>query len=310
MKKAMMIMAMVAVIGLAGVASADSILWLKADALSLADGATVTTWTDSSGNGNSPSTTLGTPIFKTNILNGKPVIRFDGASRMERAHNASLDATSFTIFSVNTWGNAGATECLITKGDAASVTKWEYLIYGRAMGGGVKNFEWSVRNEDGVGISDQAAVRGTTNWGTGSFHIGTGWFDKSLLPDNTVNLACAHGYTDGSSDTAGSTYHMGQAGVTLVPTNTGDLLVGAQGAADPRGFMGDVAEIAVVAFAASPQQILDVNAYLGGKYGIAVAGGGDPIAGLALLAPPVVVPEPAGLGLIGLALLAVRRRRS
>ena len=60
-------------------------------------------------------------------------------------------------------------------------------------------------------------------------------------------------------------------------------------------------------------EINDVNAYLGQKWGITVAGNGDPDAGRALLPPDVggeVIPEPAGLGLLGLALLAVRKRRS
>src|SRR5439155_17313853 len=54
-------------------------LWLKADALALNNNDPVSTWTDSSGNGNSP-TSSGTkrPTYKTNVLNGKPVVRFDG----------------------------------------------------------------------------------------------------------------------------------------------------------------------------------------------------------------------------------------
>jgi hypothetical protein len=58
---------------------AGLMLWLKADSLALADGALVATWPDSSGNGNN-ATASGSlqPVFKTNILNGKPVIRFTG----------------------------------------------------------------------------------------------------------------------------------------------------------------------------------------------------------------------------------------
>lgn len=61
-------------------ASPDSLsglaLWLKADALSLADGATVSTWADSSTNGRNATLAQGTPTFETNELNGKPVVRF------------------------------------------------------------------------------------------------------------------------------------------------------------------------------------------------------------------------------------------
>jgi len=61
-------------------------MWLKADAITgLADGATVNTWNDSSSASTPRNATreFGTPIYKTNVLNGKPVVRFptDGESR-------------------------------------------------------------------------------------------------------------------------------------------------------------------------------------------------------------------------------------
>jgi len=59
-------------------------LWLKADAItSLADGAQVDTWPDSSGNTLTVTRDAGTPVFRTNVLNGQPVVRFtpDGESR-------------------------------------------------------------------------------------------------------------------------------------------------------------------------------------------------------------------------------------
>jgi len=58
-------------------------MWLKADAITgLADGATVNAWPDSSANGRNATLLSGTPVLKTNVLNGKPVVRFtsDGNS--------------------------------------------------------------------------------------------------------------------------------------------------------------------------------------------------------------------------------------
>lgn len=57
-------------------------LWLKADALALSDGAAVATWTDSSSNGfNATQASAGSrPTYRTNIVNGKPVVRFNGTS--------------------------------------------------------------------------------------------------------------------------------------------------------------------------------------------------------------------------------------
>lgn len=69
----------------------DLKLWLKADALtSINDGETVTTWSDSSGNGYdlTQSNSSYKPLYKTNILNSMPGIRFDGS-------NDSLQNTAF-----------------------------------------------------------------------------------------------------------------------------------------------------------------------------------------------------------------------
>src|SRR5262245_37132262 len=56
------------------------VVWLRADALGLNDGDPVGTWTDGSGNGRdlTQATAAKKPTYKTNIVNGKPVVRFDG----------------------------------------------------------------------------------------------------------------------------------------------------------------------------------------------------------------------------------------
>jgi|GEM_PF-6901220 len=67
----------------AGPASIPNLkLWLRADGISgVADGSPVATWTDASGNGFAVSQATGSsqPIFRTNQINGKPVLRFNGA---------------------------------------------------------------------------------------------------------------------------------------------------------------------------------------------------------------------------------------
>jgi prepilin-type N-terminal cleavage/methylation domain-containing protein len=58
---------------------AGLLLWLRADSLDLKDGSVVTTWNDSSTNANSLSGSGSTrPVYKINVLNHKPVVRFDG----------------------------------------------------------------------------------------------------------------------------------------------------------------------------------------------------------------------------------------
>lgn len=58
-------------------------LWLKADAITgLNDADPVTTWPDSSGKGRDATQSVGgnKPAYKVNIVNGKPVVRFNGSS--------------------------------------------------------------------------------------------------------------------------------------------------------------------------------------------------------------------------------------
>lgn len=63
---------------------AGLILWLKADDLSLSDADPVETWADASGSANdvAQSTASWQPIYKINIQNGLPVVRFDGVDNV------------------------------------------------------------------------------------------------------------------------------------------------------------------------------------------------------------------------------------
>ena len=76
-------------------------LWLKADSLSLSDGQEVTTWEDGSAEGND-ATAAATqkPLYKTDIINGKPALLFDGVNdRFTLGTN--LTDGAFTLFIVH-----------------------------------------------------------------------------------------------------------------------------------------------------------------------------------------------------------------
>lgn len=77
------------------------VLWLAADKQTgLNDGDPVGTWTDFSGQGNhaTQATAAKKPLYKTNILNGRPVMRFDGVD--DELAPATITAARFTIFCV------------------------------------------------------------------------------------------------------------------------------------------------------------------------------------------------------------------
>lgn len=58
------------------------ITWLKADALSLSNNTSVSTWYDSSGINHATAQGSVFPKYITNVLNGKPVVRFNGENRL------------------------------------------------------------------------------------------------------------------------------------------------------------------------------------------------------------------------------------
>ncbi len=81
----------------------DMLAWYKADAITgLADSAAVPSWIDSSGSGRTllQATAGFRPVYKTGILNSKPVVRFDGSDDYLRATFATLPLGPRTIFCV------------------------------------------------------------------------------------------------------------------------------------------------------------------------------------------------------------------
>jgi len=57
-------------------------LWLKADAGVTTSGSNVTAWADQSGNGNNATARTGNATLVSSVINGKPVLRFDGTSNL------------------------------------------------------------------------------------------------------------------------------------------------------------------------------------------------------------------------------------
>lgn len=74
-------------------------LWLKADAITgLSDGAPVSTWEDSSGNSRDATQSGSSrPTYKTSIVNGLPVLRFDGTSSYMVTASASYYVQSYFV---------------------------------------------------------------------------------------------------------------------------------------------------------------------------------------------------------------------
>ncbi|PKN79410.1 MAG: hypothetical protein CVU48_05325 [Candidatus Cloacimonetes bacterium HGW-Cloacimonetes-1] len=76
-------------------------MWLDADALGWADGTSVSNWPDQSGNNKNAvqDTTNFKPTYRTNIVNGKPAIVFDGTDYLAFDGNIAVN-TNYTIIAV------------------------------------------------------------------------------------------------------------------------------------------------------------------------------------------------------------------
>lgn len=87
-------------------------LWFRANTIvGLGDGEAVQTWRDESGQGNdiTQGTGAARPIYKTDILNGRPVVRFDGVDDYLEATSLGDMGSSVTIFVVVKLSSAGDT---------------------------------------------------------------------------------------------------------------------------------------------------------------------------------------------------------
>ena len=101
------------------------VLWLDALQENFSDDDTVGTWTDRSGQGNDAiqTTEVNKPVYKTNILNGRPILRFDGSNSFLDLTSA-LDISEGAIFIVarNNDGTNGS--CPLSKKSSSNGQIW------------------------------------------------------------------------------------------------------------------------------------------------------------------------------------------
>ncbi len=229
-------------------------VWLAADALEgLSDGSYVATWRDLSGNGADafPYSYSRRPIYKTAILNGKPVVRFSGAGQ-------SLMGTAFDITSVTAF-------LVVTA--RAQATDWARIMGFAASTGGDHNSADGISlfqlANDGDFVLYREGVTGVTVNGTfeaaGTFQIIT----------FSLGAGTAQMWKNGTS--------FGTDPYTLVPTGSSPAYV--LGEASNNGLPNTDAfgqhDFAEVIFYNSPLNNTDratVECYLATKYGLTVAG--------------------------------------
>jgi hypothetical protein len=209
-------------------------LTYTATAASLADGDPVSSWADSSANGNNATQTGSTrPIYKTAILNGKPILRFTSAgSKSLNLTSPIVSAVPWTIFCVTKQSASGVAVGCIGSATATS-----------AFG--------PLQNTDGkVYVADQVTIQNGTNPAQAVFHVisanisGTGPFIDGVLASGLTNSAFVNSVN-----------------FTVLGMANG-------------GFSdGDIAEIIIYNTTLSGTNRANIEKYLGTKYAITVAGG-------------------------------------
>lgn len=239
-------------------------LWLRAsDIAGLADAAAVTTWPDISGNSRdaTQATAARQPTFRTNVLNGQPVVRFDGGDGLSTV-SVDLTGTSGVTLFVVASVVAGTDRALVELSDNYNSVTTGFLLF-RAAAGNFPN--WAVRGNASSGVAHTAIGATAMAGGTGVFKTLVGRADKSYSMQDVafaLNNTWAYTYTPGGAATVG----------TVDNTNTfGNHQINI-GARDADGTItlptqGDIAEILLIPRQLTGGETQNVGNYLAGRYG-------------------------------------------
>lgn len=220
-------------------------LWLYADAITgLSDDDAVGTWADQSGNGN--DATQGTagqkPLYKTNIQNSLPVVRFDGTDDvMVVSDGASLQSAKITLFVACKPDATAVYDTIITKASGAWAAGWG-VFYDTAPTPDVQ--------------------RGWVNLYTGTLVYFTGWLNNTwacatLLFDQTDLESFKNGTSIMTDNDVNAINSVGE-----------DILIGAYTTAGVGSLAMDVGEIILYNTNLSAVDRSSVETYLINKWGL------------------------------------------
>lgn len=224
-------------------------LWLRADDLSLSNGAAVSSWADASGNSLTASSSgiaAEEPTFNTNSANGFPSISFDGGDFLNLGNVAALNLTpgtdSWSFFIVYNVAGATPQGTFFSKATSAN-----------------RHYQYTI--DDNAGTSRFTAFIGG-NATVGSVVATNAWFVSSSTNDATQKDSWTN---EGSNFAA--------AGVGTTTEATADVLIGARRGAGPStgtGFLltGSIAEIAMFDVEVNDAQRIIATNYLAAKYNI------------------------------------------
>jgi hypothetical protein len=156
-------------------------LWFDATRITgLSDGGSVATWSDLSGNGRDATQATGAskPTYKTAILNGRPVVRFDGNDFLSIGA-FDIASAAVTVFAVCS-ASAGSAQAIFEDGDADGGTTGfalqrnasnKAVVYGKGDAGYssfVSTATLTTTAQTVSAVFDKSAVNEATLWLNGA----------------------------------------------------------------------------------------------------------------------------------------------
>jgi hypothetical protein len=235
-------------------------LWLKADDLSLANAAAVSSWTDASATGNNAvqATATNQPTFRTNVINGKPVVRFDGSNDFLTLNTNPSPPASHTIFAVISTSNYAAGDVFFGAYSGALTSSWAAL------------WTFSSTNPTCTGGLQFGFGNGTdSRYGSCSGE------SQLLFPGNDIPIVLTYRYNSGSSspEIYSNGYRIKNPGsttgtATSVLTSAIPFSIGRRGNEDNYYADQDIAEFLIFDSALSDTNRERIEGYLMTKYGL------------------------------------------
>lgn len=218
-------------------------LWLKADAITgVNEGGEITSWPDSSGNGYNGTAGSGVvPLYRTGVLNGKPVARFDGVD--DRLNTTALSnlisASDYTVFVVYKHTSGGTP--ILLHSDSGGFGQFD--LRNTSTGNNIQ-----IGNYDGTA---DGAISGDPS--TGVFYIATAKHTSGSI-------------FVGAGDTRDANLDSVASGNTSVLSANLYVGINAVGLLNPFG--GDIAEIIVYNVSLSEADRKKIESYLANKYNL------------------------------------------
>ena len=229
--------------------------WFKADSLSLTDGDAVDTWSNEGNDsrGDVANTSTARPIYKTGIINGEPVVRFDGVNDRLVTASAEAKPSSVTVYAVfNTDDVSSAAGLLMGQSASNALRGW---------GIGVPDFFGSQTLVEGRSYSSSGTVRiitaNSTTISNSTFYCLAATYSNG---DTQFNMKL-----NGADQTEGTT----STNYNAIEGTAYRFAVGNQGEYSGGFFFdGDLAEVLVYDSVLTGSDLTDVEDYLLGKYGL------------------------------------------